>query len=360
VPHRTLGALLASAILAACQGPEGASPQVGEPSSCLSELAGYDGPRDYTYSVSWSPIDDHVLAGTNVELRLFAVDVESPDLQLVATLEERARAAVVAWHPDGRHALSAGTEVKLLAIERDPPAIVQLDAFAGHQGHVYGLRWSPAGAHALTGGEDGTVRLLAVDAAAGTLTQRAILFGHFGKVLGVAWSPDGRHALSVGEDASVRLLAVDVDADPPELRELAMERDRNFDLESAVSWPARGYPVVTGTWGRHKVKLWSVDTDAATMDLETEFPDRHSSGLDILEWTDDEEWIVTGGHDDTIRLSRFADGTFATIATLEDHQTGAHSVSWAPDDLHLVLASSMVDRISLVDVSTCEDPPLLP
>ena len=335
-------------------------PLVGEPEPCLSELASHDGPRDYTYSVSWSPIDDYVLAGTNVELRLFAVDVESPELQLVASLEERARAAVVAWSSDGRYALSAGTEVKLLAIEREPPAIVELDAFTGHQGHVYGLRWSPDGKHALTGGEDGTVRLLAVDGAAGTLTQLAILYGHIGKVLGLAWSPDGRHALSVGADASARLLAVDVDPAAPEIRELAIQRDRAFKQESAVSWPLRGYPVITGTWESHVVKVWSVDTSTATMDLESEFSDRHSSGLDILEWTDDEEWIVTGGHDDTIRLSRFADGTFATIAMLEGHETGAHSVSWSPDDLHLVLASSKLDRISLVDANTCEDPPLLP
>lgn len=332
---------------AAADGADGQGAQLG----CLSEVARLDGPRSYVYNVTWSPIDDLVLAGTDAELRLLEVDTAARTLRLAASLPDRATAAVTRWSADGRHALSAGRELKLLEVQRDPPALRQLTAYGGNRGTIYGMDLSADGAHVITGEETGAVRVFAVDPAAGTLTELASFLGHSGKVFGVSWSPDGRHAASVGEDGSVRLLEVDFDADPVSMTQLAVHDD--IDMENSVSWARSGNPLLTGTWwDRHVVQVWTVDTEAGTLELQSEFVD-HPTGLDVMQWSRDRQRIVTAGHDDTMRLSMFDGAALTTMVVLEDHDSGVHSASWSRDEATMVMASSMVDRITLIDMRAC-------
>jgi WD40 repeat protein len=330
---------------------DGSDSQGDEPATCLHTAAAIDGPGTYAYTVDWSPIDDYVLAGTDQDVRLLRADTAAEELVLVDSIMVRPRSNVIRWSADGLHALSTGLEVQLFAVSRDPPELIHLASYTGHEGDIYGLGWHPDGAHALTGGRDGTVRLLAVDTAAGTLVEQAIFYGHVGKVLGLHWAPDGRHAITVGTDGTVRLLAIDVEADPPIIDQLELKIDP--DEENAVSWAAGGDPVMTGTWAeRHVVQIWSVDVDAATFTLMSEFAG-HPSGVTVLEWSRDRERIATAGHDDTVVLSRYADGHLTAIAELDGHDTGVHAVSWSPDEDHMAVASSTIDRVSLVNAADC-------
>ena len=323
----------------------------GEQPACLGEVARLDGPRSYVYNVTWSPVDDLVLAGTNEELRLLEVNTEAQTLRLAATLPDRATAAMTRWSADGRHAITAGRELKLLEVQRDPPALRQLTAYAANRGSIYGMDWSADGAHVITGEEGGAVRVFAVNVVEGTLTELASFLGHTGKVFGVSWSPDGRHAASVGEDGSVRLLEIDLDADPVAITQLAVEDD--IDMENSVCWAKNGNPLLTGTWwDRHVVQVWNVDTGAGTLELQSEFAD-HPTGLDVMEWSRDRQRIVTAGHDDTMRLSRFDGAALTTMVALEDHDSGVHSASWSRDEAYMIMASSMVDRVALVNMRAC-------
>ncbi|MFO0843155.1 MAG: serine/threonine-protein kinase [Gemmataceae bacterium] len=65
--------------------------------------------------------------------------------------------------------------------------------FAGHEGAICGVAWSPDGALVATGSRDQTVRVW--DPATGR--QLSCLTGHHGFVNGVAFSPDGRLLASV-------------------------------------------------------------------------------------------------------------------------------------------------------------------
>ena len=332
-------------------GEDGQGAQPG----CLAEVARLDGPRSYVYSVTWSPVDDLVLAGTDGELRLLEVDAAARTLRVAATLPDRATAAVTRWSADGRRALSAGRELKLLEVQRDPPALRQLAAHAGNRGTIYGMDLSADGTRVITGEEGGAVRVFAVDLAAGTLTERISFLGHTGKVFGVAWSPDGRHAASVGEDGSVRLLEVSLDQEPASITQLAVQED--VDVENAVCWARSGNPLLTGTWwDRHVVQVWTVDPEAGTLELESEFVD-HMTGLDVMEWSRDRRHIVTAGHDDTMRLSLFDGAALTTVTVLDGHDSGVHSASWSRDESLMVMASSMVDRVALIDMSACPTAP---
>lgn len=371
VPDRPVPGLLAAAalvlLIAACgadddsPGDDGDSPGDDQPDdgagdtsgegACLRTVTSMDGAAPYVYSVDWSPIDDFALAGTREDLRLLWVDTASQELEVAANLVDRSTAAVVRWSADGRFALSAGQELKLLSVERDPPALVQLAAFAGNQGSFYGLDWSADGAHVITGEDGGAVRVFAVDTEAGTLTEQAIFYGHIEGVQGVSWSPDGRHAVSVGDDGSERLLEVNFDADPVTVEQLDLERE--IGIVNSVRWGPGGYPLLVGTWAeRHVVQIYSVDTEAGTLVLDGEFTD-HPSGIDVLQWSRDRRRILTAGHDDTVRLSIFEGSELTGMAVLEGHDTGVHSASWSPDEDYIIMASSLFDRISLVDMRGC-------
>jgi WD40 repeat protein len=155
---------------------------------------------------------------------------------------------------------------------------------------------------------------------------------------------------------TVRLLEADVDSEPAELREVGIAAITG-DRMAAVAWPAQGNPIITGTWDGHVVHTWSVDIEAGTIAMQTSSADYHTSGVDTLAWSRDRPLVVTGGHDDTIRMFSVADDGALTSVALLDDQTGAHWVRWSPDESYLVLSSGLIDRINLVDARTCPGGP---
>ena len=74
--------------------------------------------------------------------------------------------------------------------------------FAGHQGPVRVLAWSPAGHRLLTGGDDGQLRVLQVT---GPDPEARLLRGHTAAITAVAWDPGGEHVASASADGNVRM-----------------------------------------------------------------------------------------------------------------------------------------------------------
>jgi hypothetical protein len=120
----------------------------------------------------------------------------------------------VAFSPDGRQVLCAsgwystrlGRQEPMSGALRlwDLETASEVRAYLGHMGPVASVAFSPDGRRAVSGGSDQTVRLW--DVASG---QELYCFeGHAGPVEAVAFSPDGRRVLSAGQDGTVRLWAL--------------------------------------------------------------------------------------------------------------------------------------------------------
>lgn len=123
--------------------------------------------------------------------------------------------AGLAISPDGRLALSAGTEgyaweqqvaeggdqntglLKLWDVELGR----EIRPFTGHQGAVNDVAFTPDGLRAVSAGADATLRIWDVKGG----HELATLAGHEGPVNAVAVSADGRWAVSGGEDMTLRL-----------------------------------------------------------------------------------------------------------------------------------------------------------
>ena len=77
--------------------------------------------------------------------------------------------------------------------------------------------------------------------------------------------------------------------------------------------------------------------------------------MDVLEWSRDGSWLLTGSHDDTLKLFAYDvhSGSFTERSQLENWQHGVHAASFAPDEQNVVIAASHADHVALLDARSC-------
>jgi WD40 repeat protein len=327
------------------------SSQHPPPSDCLRQVASFVGPEDYVYTTDWSPRSDLLLAGTIGSMRVLAVDLVRETIDEVITYSQPDSQVYVQWAPDGRYAVSAGVDVRLLRIDSDPVKISDVARYDGHSDPIIAVAWSRDGQYVLTGAKDETVRVLAVDRDHGLLEERAVFHGHKGRVFSVAWSPNGRNAVSAGEDGTLRVLAFD--ADSGKLSELA--QSRSVDWKNTVTWGDGDRPVLSGDWGLfNRAQMWSVDLVAGEIIARGQLTDFDRVGAQVLEWNPTGSALAAAAHDDNgLQLFSYAQKHFTGRGTLKDWHYGVHAATWSPDSTHIAFASAFGERITLLDVRRC-------
>ncbi len=114
--------------------------------------------------------------------------------RILPSLQHSPGTVTVAFSPDGKYALTGGTDgIARLWDLADAREVHPLD---GHRGAVQAVAFSPDSLFALTGSKDGTARLWRL--ADGKEIDK--LTSHGGVVYAVAFSPKGLHALTGGAD----------------------------------------------------------------------------------------------------------------------------------------------------------------
>jgi serine/threonine protein kinase len=123
------------------------------------------------------------------------------DVEKGAFLQKIERGGVIsmAFSPDGKQVLLGEEFDTLLLVDADSGK--ELRSFAGHSGGVSCVTFSADGKQALSGGWDRIVRLWDVE----TGKQLELFRGHEAVVTGVGFSPDGTKAVSGSKDGAVRL-----------------------------------------------------------------------------------------------------------------------------------------------------------
>jgi WD40 repeat protein/serine/threonine protein kinase len=170
----------------------------------------------------------------------------------LATLKGHAgEVNAVAISADGRHAISGGDDHTVRVWEL--PSGRCLDVLEGHTSPVLSVSISADGRHAISGGDDHTLRLweLDVDDSRGSASGRClrVLEGHTRPVRSVAISGDGRRAISGSDDHTVRLWEL------PSGRCKVFERHTAPVLSVAISGDGRR--AISGS-DDHTVRLWEL------------------------------------------------------------------------------------------------------
>jgi WD40 repeat protein len=196
----------------------------------------------------------------------------------------------VAFLPDGNHALSAGDD-KTLRLW-DVPLGREIRAYRGHAAEVTSLSVSADGRLAVSGSQDQTLRLW--DLAAGRTLRSLEARG--GPVQKVALSPDGRLALSRTAQGVVQLWDV----------ALGIER-RSFNVMPdrlvAVAFSPDGRLAVTGValpadgTYRERASVWDVDTGRETQTLGD-----FRGEVETISFSPDGRRVLAGSFDQVVRV----------------------------------------------------------
>jgi len=259
----------------------------------------------------------------------------------------------LAWSPDGRFLLSGSSEATLTLWEVTTRAPVQV--LRGHRQQVYAVTWSRAGNRIASGSYDHTVRLW--DPQTGACTH--ILQGHTDAVLSLDWSGDGRFLASGSYDRSVRIWDVQagtsrVGREHTELIYAAvwspdgtlvasgvedglvlvwratdgdlLQRFQHAGAVIALCWSPDGENLVSGVADGEKgvLSLWDVRQGALVRTLEG-----HSGFIWGIDWSREENILVSAGADGTVRWWNLEQGT--SDAVVQAHEAWARAVRISPD-----------------------------
>jgi WD40 repeat protein len=236
----------------------------------------------------------------------------------------------VAFSPDGRHALSGGSDrfVSLWDVAVD----VLVRRFRGSTESVWALAFSPDGKHALSGGggvfrdgkwlpgEDFTVYL--TDIATGKEVRR--FQGHTGQVRGIAFTPDGRQALSGGADKTLRLWDV-----------RSGDLVRAFPAGCVVNGLAvspDGRLALSAGWDG-SVRLWQLDNGREVRSFAG-----HPDPVLSVAFSPDGRQALSGGLDGTMRLWDVDSGREVRTFPVP---TGVGCVAFSPDGRRALCGSGL-------------------
>ncbi len=232
-------------------------------------------------------------------------------MRLLAALSIVAIGIAIAWAGDA------------VAQDKYPAEIVPQ---MGHTGDVLSVAFSPDGRFALSGGSDNTMILWEV----ATGKELRSFTGHVGFVTSVAFSPDGRFVLSGSWDKTLSLWDV---ATGKELRRfgghagriqsVALSPNGRFALSGSCDGfsekKGEGYKCIKGA-----LKLWDVATGKELRNFSG-----HNNIVESVAFSPDGRFALSGSADTTLKLWSVASGKL--LRSFSGHSAAVNSVAFSPD-----------------------------
>jgi WD40 repeat protein len=286
------------------------------------------------YSVAFSPDRRHVVsAGTDGTVRVWKRAGASVDQSRSAVVPGYQReAAKLAFASSGSRLASAGDEgvIRVRDLVNDQELLLQ-----GHLGAVRGVVFDAADKRLASAGDDGTVRVW--DAHTGR--EVAVFRGHQGPVWSVAFDGDGR-VVSGGEDGTVRVWNAGngredtvIRAHDDTVKRLALSRNGRLATGSD-----------DGT-----VKVWKGLGQDDPRVLRG-----HEGTVETLAFSSDGRTVASGGQDSAIRVWN-VDGSVDPL-TLRGHRGVVWDVAYDPDVPSRLASAGSDGTIRFWDVTAPGDP----
>lgn len=316
--------------------------------------------------VSFSP-DGRTIASCSDDTTIKLWDAAT-GLERVTLNGHTKRVTCVGFSPDGQ-TIASGSDDKNIKLW-DAAKGQERITLNGHTGAVNSVRFSPDGRTVASASHDNTIKLW--DAITGQERATFRDLNHSGQMISISFSPDGRTIVAGGSDNMIRLLDAAMEQERATLGSLASENWVN-----SVCFSPDGRTIASGFYG--KTQLW----DAAT-GLKRDLLSGRAEGVKSTRFSSDGRMLVSLIDDNTVRLSRVADGfdraTFRFFpdgekhvlssdgsiitlwdaatglehATLSGHTDSVTSICFSPDG-RTIASGSHDETVKLWDAATGQE-----
>lgn len=243
----------------------------------------------YVYAVAFSPVKNEIATGSSDPKGY--VSIWNADTgELVRTLPGHGDGVLsVAYSRDGRRLLTASFDNTARLWNADTGQLIR--TLAGHTWWVWSAAFSPDEKQIVTASQDGTALVWSVENG----QHGPSFMGHQGPVYAAAFSPDGEHVVTGGYDKRVLMWK------PSDLVPFNYE-----GLVAGEKIPAPRYQALDG----------------------------HLGAVRSVAYSHDGKLIVSGGHDNTVRVWNAQFGQL--VKTLRGHDSWVRSCAFAPDGKRVI------------------------
>ena len=245
----------------------------------------------YVHAVAWSPTEPVIATGSNDREGLLRLS-DAGSGALIRKFEGHTDDILsLAFSKDGKRLLS--TSYDRTARLWEVATGKELQVFKGHHWWVWSAAFSPDESQIVTVSQDGTAIVWSVESG----RQIGQFLGHSGPVYAVAYSPDG-HVATGGYSRRILIW------DPADLRP--------FDFKKLASGDSTELPPFVAL-------------------------DGHSAGVRSLSFSEKGELLLSGSHDNTVRVWESATGR--SLKTFRGHDSWVRACAFSPDQKTIVSVS---------------------
>jgi len=236
----------------------------------------------------------------------------------------------VAFSPDGKYALSAGSYDRIIKLW-DIATGKEVRTFQGHSDYINSVAFSPEMKYALSGSNDKTLKLW--DIATGKEVRT--FQGHSASVHSVAFSPDEKYALSGSIDKTLKLWDIETGKEFKTLH-------GHSDSVHSVAFSPDGKHALSGSYD-NTLKLWDIETGKEVRTFQG-----HEGYVVSVAFSSDRKYAISGSSDKTLKLWDIATGR--EVRTFQGHSDSVNSVAFSPDGKY-ALSGSLDKTLRLWDIA---------